>query len=117
MCLAAGFFLILEQTISNKHLCLGKVGFKRTGVYMKSNLLIALAISLGCGIFGNSAQASVVSFNMFDHNHDGRWDRREFYEARRYYHHHGRPYCDFGRCDLDHDGYLSPREVRAIRYW
>jgi Ca2+-binding EF-hand superfamily protein len=84
---------------------------------MKANLLIAIAIALGCGIFANSAQASIVSFNMFDHNHDGRWDRHEFYEARRYYHHHGWRYPDFARYDLNHDGYLTPREVRAIRTW
>jgi len=84
---------------------------------MKRNLIVACALGLSCGIFSNSAQASIVSFNVYDHNHDGRWDRHEFYEARRFYHHHGYRYCDFDRCDLNHDGYLTPREVRTVRYW
>jgi len=84
---------------------------------MKTHLIIACAVVLGCGISVSSAQAHDVEFRVHDHDHDGRWDRHEFYEARRTYHHHGHAYCDFHRCDLDRDGYLSPGEVRRIRYW
>jgi Ca2+-binding EF-hand superfamily protein len=83
---------------------------------MKSNLIIACAVALGCGMFTNSAQAALVNFNTFDHNHDGRWDRHDYYAARRYYHHRG-PAYGFDRWDRDHDGYLAPGEVRAIRTW
>jgi len=89
---------------------------------MKSKLILACLLGLSFGISAMPAQSFDISFGRYDHNHDGRWDRHEYYNACKDYHcYHHHAYRDYyrgyGRYDRDHSGYLSPGEVRAIRTW
>ncbi len=80
---------------------------------MKTKLALACFVALSFGLFAIPAQAH--GFNDYDHNHDGKWDKREFYD---WHHHH--PHCPpdhaldrrFSRYDRNHDGYLSREEAR-----
>lgn len=92
---------------------------------MKTKLAMAWLIGLSFGIFAIPAHAFNLSFNTYDRNHDGRWDRTEYYNAnrdwRRSHHHHVFLRADsdngFRKYDRDHDGYLSRGEVREIHSW
>jgi hypothetical protein len=91
---------------------------------MKSKLLLACLIGLSVGISTIPAQAFGIAFNAYDHNHDRRWDRREYYNACNDWHCHNdrhyyrrAVYPGYDRWDRNHDGYLNEREVRAIRTW
>jgi Ca2+-binding EF-hand superfamily protein len=92
---------------------------------MKLKFAISIALSVFFGISSIPAEAFGIDFNVYDHNHDGRWDRRDYYNAYRAYHlHHDRVYLPraevyrrFDQCDVNHDGYLTPVEVREIHTW
>jgi len=83
-------------------------------------------LALTAGVCQLPAQADLnVSFGRHDLNHDGRWNRREFQDANRYY---GRNHPtviinrrdinrDYYRLDSNHDGYLDGNEVRGYRDW
>jgi Ca2+-binding EF-hand superfamily protein len=63
------------------------------------------------------------AFGRHDHNHDGRWNRREFCDANNNYyrHHHTAEVIDnrneFNRLDRNGDGYLNREEVRTYHNW
>jgi Ca2+-binding EF-hand superfamily protein len=92
---------------------------------MKTKFAIACLIGLSFGISGIAAHAFDVSLNSYDHNRDGRLDRREYYNASRDWHRRNdHRYCsrreaynNFNKYDRDHDGYLNDREVKEIHVW
>jgi len=92
---------------------------------MKLTIAIACLIGLSFGISGIPADALDISFGTYDRNHDGRWDRHEYYNAQRDWHrHHDHRYCaqpevykQFDGYDRNHDGYLNSREVTEIQNW
>ncbi len=94
---------------------------------MKRQLAALCLFALAFGTLQLPARADFnVSFGRHDYNHDGRWDRREFNDANRYYYQHHpsvqvisrRDYRnEFNRLDTNHDGYLSRQEVRTYRNW
>jgi hypothetical protein len=94
---------------------------------MKRQLAALFLFALAFGALQLPAQAGVnVSFGRHDYNNDGRWDRREFYDANRYYYQRHPSVQvisrrdlnrDYDRLDTNHDGYLSRQEVRTYRTW
>jgi hypothetical protein len=92
-----------------------------------NNKLAALCLfALTLGVAQLPAQADLnVAFGRHDGDHDGRWNRREFYDANRYYAHNHPTVVinqrdmdrDYRRLDRDHDGYLNGEEVRTYRNW
>jgi Ca2+-binding EF-hand superfamily protein len=92
---------------------------------MKMKLFMACLLGLSFGISALPAQALSVSFGNYDRDHDGRWDRTEYYNAHRDWHrqHDHRylsrdeVYRQYGTYDRDGDGYLSPSEVTTIHRW
>ena len=92
---------------------------------MKIKFALACLIGLSFGISGTAAHAFNISFNTYDHNRDGRWDRREYYDACRDWHrhndHHYYPrrviYKRFDTYDRDRNGYLDEHEMRDINAW
>jgi len=95
------------------------------GSKMKMKLFVACLLGLSFGISALPAQALNISFGNYDHNHDGHWDRTEYYNANRDWHRHhdhrylprNEVYRQYGTYDRDHDGYLSPGEVTRIHTW
>jgi Ca2+-binding EF-hand superfamily protein len=92
---------------------------------MKMNLFMACLLGLSFGISALPAQALDISFGAYDHNHDGHWDRSEYYNANRDWHRHhdhrylsrDEAYRQYNSYDADHNGYLTPGEVTTIRTW
>ena len=91
---------------------------------MKKPIAALCLIALTLGVVQLPAHAQFISvFNHNDRDHDGRWNRQEFYNANNnYYHHHhnvvvldnGR---EFDRLDHDHDGYVTREEVKSYHNW
>jgi len=91
---------------------------------MKRQLAVLFLFALTFGTLQLPARAEFnVTFGRHDYNHDGRWNRREFYDANNYYyrHHHNVQVIntpqEFNRLDLNHDGYLNREEVRTYHTW
>jgi hypothetical protein len=92
---------------------------------MKTTLAIACLIGLSFGISGIPAHAFNISIGDYDRNHDGRWDRQEYYNAQSDWHRYndhrywGRTeaYRHFDQYDVNHDGYLNGPEVLRIQSW
>jgi hypothetical protein len=84
---------------------------------------ITIAILLLCGLLMGNAALAHDWFNHWDHNHDGRWDRHEFYAAQGDWGHHhgGYPYSGwgpaFGRYDHDHNHYWDRHEPWRYHHW
>jgi hypothetical protein len=84
---------------------------------------ITVAMLLLCGMLIGNAAIAGDWFNRWDHNHDGRWDRHEFYAAQRAWsrNHAGYPYAGwgpaFGRYDHDHNHYWDRHEAWRYHHW
>ena len=94
---------------------------------MKRQIAALILLTMAFGTLQLPARADFnVTFGRHDRNHDGRWSRREFYDANRYYYQrhpevqiiNRRDYRnDFDRLDMNNDGYLNMQEVQTYRNW
>jgi hypothetical protein len=84
---------------------------------------LAMMLLLLCGQLSGNAAFANDWFNRWDHNHDGRWDRNEFYAAQRNWarDHHGYPAPgwgpNFAAYDHNHDHYWDRREAWRYHHW
>ena len=85
--------------------------------------LTIIALVLFCGLMSGSAAFAYDWFNRWDANHDGRWNRNEFYNAQRYWGHNhgGYPVAGWGpsfvQFDHNHDRYWDRREAWRYHHW
>jgi hypothetical protein len=96
---------------------------------MKKQLTTLCLFAMAFGALQLPATAfdfGVSVFNKYDHNHDGRWNYRDFNDANRYYYQtHPQAVIinnrdlrrDFNRLDTDNDGYVNVEEVRTYHTW
>jgi Ca2+-binding EF-hand superfamily protein len=81
---------------------------------MNNKLALACLLGLSFGLFAMPAQANW--FDDHDRNHDGKWDRKEYYEWCKHHDHHCPPANELDRrydkFDRDHNGYLTREEAR-----
>jgi hypothetical protein len=84
---------------------------------------VVLALVLLCGFFSANSAFAYDWYNHYDHNHDGRWDRHEYYEAQKNWAltHRGYPASawngHFNRYDRNHDHYWDRHEAWKYHHW
>jgi hypothetical protein len=78
---------------------------------------------LGVALLSANAANAADWFGRWDHNHDGRWDRHEYWAAQTYWarHHAGYPVTGWGpawnRYDINHDRYWNRNEAWRYHHW
>ena len=84
---------------------------------------LVAAIGIACVLFSGSAAQAGDWFGRWDGNHDGRWDRHEYWRAQHAWAatHAGYPVGGWGpawnRYDHNHDHYWDRHEAWRYHHW